>query len=80
MIKAYEVVGGTPHLDGQYTVFGEVTEGLDAVERIQKAQTDKFDRPLQDIRILRATVTKDIVKDIPKTAAAAPKVVRKRRK
>ena len=80
MIKAYEVVGGTPHLDGQYTVFGEVTEGLDAVERIQKAQTDKFDRPLQDIRILRATVTKDIVKDIPKTAPAAPKVVRKRRK
>ena len=80
MIKAYEVVGGTPHLDGQYTVFGEVTEGLDAVERIQKAQTDKFDRPLQDIRILRATVTKDIVKDIPKTATAAPKVVRKRRK
>ena len=80
MIKAYEVVGGTPHLDGQYTVFGEVTEGLDAVERIQKAQTDKFDRPLQDIRILRATVTKDIVKDIPKTAPTAPKVVRKRRK
>ena len=70
MIKAYEIVGGTPHLDGQYTVFGEVTEGLDVVERIQKAQTDKFDRPLKDIRILRATVTKDIPQvAVPKPAA-----------
>ena len=60
MIKAYKSVGGTPHLDGQYTVFGEVTEGLNIVERIQKAETDDFDRPFEDLRILRATVTKDI--------------------
>ena len=62
MIKAYKSVGGTPHLDGQYTVFGEVTEGLDVVERIQKAETDDYDRPFEDIRILRATVSKDIKK------------------
>lgn len=74
MIKVYKSVGGTPHLDGQYTVFGEVTEGLDVVERIQKAETDEFDRPLEDIRILRATVTKDVPQ------ATAPKVVRKGRK
>jgi len=74
MIKVYKSVGGTPHLDGQYTVFGEVTEGLDVVERIQKAETDEFDRPFEDIRILRATVTKDV----PQTTA--PKVVRKGRK
>lgn len=81
MIKAYEVVGGSPHLDGQYTVFGEVTEGLDVVERIQKAQTDKFDRPLQDIRILRATVTKDVPQaPAPKVAAKAPVGPKKRRK
>ena len=60
MIKVYKSVGGTPHLDGQYTVFGEVTEGLNIVERIQKAQTDDYDRPFEDIRILRATVTKDL--------------------
>jgi peptidyl-prolyl cis-trans isomerase B (cyclophilin B) len=74
MIKVYKSVGGTPHLDGQYTVFGEVTEGLDVVERIQKAETDVFDRPFEDIRILRATVTKDVPQ------ATAPKVVRKGRK
>ena len=59
MIKAYKYVGGTPHLDGLYTVFGEVIEGLNIVERIQKAETDEFDRPFEDLRILRATVTKD---------------------
>ena len=58
MIKTYKSVGGTPHLDGQYTVFGEVAEGLDVVERIQKAETDDYDRPFEDIRILRATVVK----------------------
>ena len=68
MIKVYKSVGGTPHLDGQYTVFGEVTEGLDVVERIQKAETDDFDRPFEDIRILRATITKDI----PKAPVAKP--------
>lgn len=60
MVEVYKTVGGTPHLDGQYTVFGEVIEGLDIVERIQKAKTDKFNRPIEDVRIIRATVTKDI--------------------
>ena len=60
MIKVYKSVGGTPHLDGQYTVFGEVTEGMNIVERIQKAETDDYDRPFEDIRILRATVIKDL--------------------
>ena len=72
MIKTYKSVGGTPHLDGQYTVFGEVTEGLNIVERIQKAEADDYDRPFEDIRILRASVTKDI----PKTTVT--KIVKKR--
>lgn len=73
MIKVYKSVGGTPHLDGQYTVFGEVTEGLDVVERIQKAETDDFARPFEDIRILRATVTKDIPKaPTPNATSKAP--------
>lgn len=58
LLDLYHDVGGTPHLDGQYTVFGEVTEGLDVVDRIQKAQTDDYDRPIDDIRILRAREVK----------------------
>ena len=83
MIKAYKYVGGTPHLDGQYTVFGEVSEGLNIVERIQKTDTDEFDRPFDDIRILRATVTKDIPQaPAPQAVSKVPatKVVRKGRK
>ena len=55
--EVYRKVGGTPHLDGQYTVFGEVVEGLDVVEKIQQVITDDYDRPVDDVRILRATVT-----------------------
>lgn len=47
--EAYTTVGGTPHLDGQYTVFGEVEEGLDIVEKIQTAATLPGDRPKEDI-------------------------------
>jgi peptidyl-prolyl cis-trans isomerase B (cyclophilin B) len=54
MREAYKTMGGTPHLDGQYTVFGEVVSGLDVVDAIQQVATDDNDRPLEDIRILRA--------------------------
>ena len=54
LLDLYHDVGGVPHLDGQYTVFGEVTEGLDVVDRIQKVQTDDYDRPIDDVRLLRA--------------------------
>lgn len=47
--EAYTTIGGTPHLDGQYTVFGEVEEGLDIVEMIQQAATAPGDRPIDDI-------------------------------
>lgn len=66
-INTYRKTGGTPHLDGTYTVFGEVVEGLDVVEKIQNAETDDYDRPLYDVRILRATVAKDLPQ--PKTTA-----------
>lgn len=56
--EAYKKYGGTPHLDGQYTVFGEVVEGLDIVRDIQWVETDKNDRPLTDVRINKAVVVK----------------------
>ena len=58
-IQTYRKIGGTPHLDGQYTVFGEVVEGLDVVDRIQHKDTDDYDRPIYDVRIIRASVVKE---------------------
>ena len=56
MIHDYTTIGGTPHLDDQYTVFGEVLEGMDIVEKIQKAETDGRDRPVEDIKILSVSI------------------------
>jgi peptidyl-prolyl cis-trans isomerase B (cyclophilin B) len=53
--EAYTTVGGVPHLDGQYTVFGEVTEGLDIVGKIQEVATLAGDRPKEDI-IMQMTI------------------------
>lgn len=50
-LKIYSTIGGTPHLDGQYTVFGEVEEGLDIVEMIQNTATGRGDRPVDDIEM-----------------------------
>lgn len=50
-LKIYSTIGGTPHLDGQYTVFGEVEEGLDVVEMIQNSATGRSDRPVDDIEM-----------------------------
>lgn len=56
MRDVYINQGGTPHLDGSYTVFGRVISGMDVVDKIQKAETDGNDRPIEDIRIISATI------------------------
>jgi len=50
-LKIYSTIGGTPRLDGQYTVFGEVEEGLDDVEMIQQTATARGDRPVDNIEM-----------------------------
>ncbi len=49
--QAYTTVGGAPHLDGDYTVFGEVISGMDVVDSIQKVATDSSDRPEKDVKV-----------------------------
>lgn len=56
MRRAYTTVGGAPHLDGQYTVFGEVVEGMAVVDSIESVGTDGRDRPEKDVRIISMEV------------------------
>lgn len=56
--KVYTTVGGTPHLDGDYTVFGEVVDGMAVVNKIAAVQCDRMDRPLQDVKIISVKVLK----------------------
>ena len=56
--QAYKTVGGTPHLDGDYTVFGEVTEGLDIVDKIAAVKTGRMDVPVEAVTIISVTIEK----------------------
>ena len=69
MRETYKTIGGIPHLDGGYTVFGEITEGLDVVEKIQLSATDDNDRPLEDIRIIKASVIEEVKQQAKKPVA-----------
>jgi peptidylprolyl isomerase len=52
----YKKIGGTPALDGTYTVFGEVIEGLDVIDRIAATKTDISDKPIDDIKIIKMKI------------------------
>lgn len=56
--EIYSTIGGAPHLDGAYTVFGEVVEGLDVIDKIAIVETDRMDRPAQDIKMTMKVVKK----------------------
>ncbi len=56
MREAYTTIGGTPHLDGDYTVFGEILDGMDVIGQIEKVATDRADRPKEDVRIISMEV------------------------
>jgi peptidyl-prolyl cis-trans isomerase B (cyclophilin B) len=56
--QVYRTIGGTPRLDSRYTVFGEVTKGMDVVDKIAHVKTDKNDRPVEQVRIKRVRIIK----------------------
>ena len=59
--EVYKTIGGTPHLDQGYTVYGEVVKGLEVIDKIAAVQTSRAqdrDRPLQDVRIIKAKLIK----------------------
>lgn len=56
--KIYETIGGAPHLDGNYTVFGQVIRGMTIVDKIAEVKRNKQDRPLEDQKILKLRVQK----------------------
>jgi cyclophilin family peptidyl-prolyl cis-trans isomerase len=56
--QAYKTVGGTPHLDGEYTVFGEVIEGLEVVDKIAAVETGRGDVPVKAVTIISVTIEK----------------------
>jgi peptidylprolyl isomerase len=58
-LNDYKTIGGVPRLDGTYTVFGEVIEGLDIVDKIADVQTDSGDKPVSDVRILKMKIVKN---------------------
>lgn len=54
--NVYKSIGGVPRLDCTYTVFGEVIEGLDVIDRIASVKTDSNDKPLNDIKIIKIKI------------------------
>ena len=57
--EVYRTFGGTPHLDQNYTVYGEIVKGLEVVDSIAIVETSPLDRPIEDVRILSVKVVEN---------------------
>jgi cyclophilin family peptidyl-prolyl cis-trans isomerase len=56
--EIYTTIGGTPHLDGEYSVFGEVISGMEVVDKIAAVETNANDRPLKDVKMVMKLIKK----------------------
>ena len=65
--EVYKTLGGIPHLDQNYTVFGEVVSGMNVVDSIAAVKTDTLDRPVKDVRIRSMIIVKDLTSFSHKT-------------
>ncbi len=54
--EVYKTLGGTPHLDQNYTVFGEIIEGMEVLDKIAAIETDNKNRPAKDVRIISVKI------------------------
>lgn len=70
--EVYKTLGGTPHLDQNYTVFGELVSGIDVIDRIAAVETDRYDRPLQDQRMDMIPLTRREAINLERKQAGLP--------
>lgn len=70
--EVYKTLGGTPHLDQNYTVFGELVSGIDVIDRIAALETDRYDRPLQDQRMEMIPLTRREAINLEREQAGLP--------
>lgn len=71
--EVYKTLGGIPHLDQNYTVFGEVVTGIDMIDTIAAVKTDQRDRPLEDVRMEVTILHKKEARKLEKTLGLANK-------